>query len=206
MNLVFDFGAVVFTWQPAHLLAEHYPQWVAHHGTAQQLAHDLFHHPDWLAFDRGTLAQDEVVTRTAQRLRWSHADVHSLVTGVGRNLQPIAPTVDVLAKLVQRRAQQDNVRLYYLSNMPVPLARTLEHLHDFLDWFDGGVFSGDVGQIKPEPGIYQLLQSRYQLEPARTVFVDDLQANVEAARAHGWHAVQFTSAEQLTQDLAAWGV
>ena len=58
--------------------------------------------------------------------------------------------------------------------MPAPYARTLERLHDFLGDFDGGIFSGDVLLIKPEPAIYQLLQTRYALEPAKTVFIDDL--------------------------------
>lgn len=206
MNLVFDFGAVVFTWQPVHLLASRFPQWVSHHGDAGSLARDLFHHPDWLAFDRGVLAQDEVVARTAARLNWSAADVHSLVSGVGQHLQPIPATVDLLRRLAARRAERPELRLYFLSNMPRPMARTLEALHALIGWFDGGVFSGDVGQIKPEPGIYQLLQQRYRLDPARTIFVDDMPANVQAARLLGWRAIQFQSGEQLAQELAALGV
>lgn len=206
MNLVLDFGAVLFTWQPAQLLAEHYPRWVSHHGQAQALAQAIFHHPDWLDFDRGVLAQDEVVARTAQRLHWSAADVQDLVSGVGRNLQPMTGTLALLKRLVERRTRQGDVRLYFLSNMPAPLARTLEATHDFLAWFDGGLFSGDAGQIKPEPGIYQLMQARYQLEPARTLFVDDMLVNVEAARMQGWHAIAFSSSAQLDQDLQAWGL
>jgi putative hydrolase of the HAD superfamily len=67
--------------------------------------------------------------------------------------------------------------------------------------FDGGLFSGDVRLSKPSPEIYQLLQSRYQLEPQRTVFIDDMQANVDAAKEHGWKGIQFTSAAQLVEEL-----
>mgnify|MGYP001756992479 FL=1 len=60
--------------------------------------------------------------------------------------------------------------------------------------------------IKPEAAIYQLLQSRYDLDPVKTVFIDDLLGNIEAAQAQGWHGIHFKSAQQVTQDLQAWGL
>ena len=54
---------------------------------------------------------------------------------------------------------------------------------------------------KPDPGIYSLLQSRYSLAPGRTVFIDDLKANVDAARALGWKGIHFASAAQLAEEL-----
>jgi putative hydrolase of the HAD superfamily len=87
--------------------------------------------------------------------------------------------------------------------MPQPYARILERNNAFLKWFDGGIFSGDVKLIKPEHAIYQMLQTRYQLEPAQTVFIDDLLANVKAARALGWHGIHFESAQQLQTELDA---
>lgn len=44
------------------------------------------------------------------------------------------------------------------------------------------------------------------LQPAATLFIDDLQANVLAARQHGWQAVQFHSPLQLAQELVRLGV
>jgi putative hydrolase of the HAD superfamily len=68
------------------------------------------------------------------------------------------------------------------------------------------VFSGDVLLIKPEPAIYQLLQTRYALDPAQTIFIDDLLGNIEAARAQGWHGIHFKNAAQVTSDLQALGL
>ena len=78
MNIVFDFGAVLFTWQPAELLSGKHPTWVQQHGDAKALAQAIFHHPDWEAFDRGTSEQREVVAKTAQRLSLPHDDLHQL--------------------------------------------------------------------------------------------------------------------------------
>lgn len=206
MNIVFDFGAVLFTWQPADLLRTRFPEWVDAAGNAPALAQAIFHHEDWQAFDRGTSEQDHVVALTAERLALPHDDLHGLVSGIAQRLEPMQGTIDLLKGLVQRRESQQDVRLYFLSNMPAPYARILEDLHDFIEDFDGGIFSGDVSHIKPEPAIYQLLQDRYSLAPDRTVFVDDLKANIDAARAQGWHAIHFQSPEQLKQELAVLGL
>ncbi|WP_269822245.1 hypothetical protein [Aggregatibacter actinomycetemcomitans] len=44
------------------------------------------------------------------------------------------------------------------------------------------------------------------MNPQRTVFIDDSLRNVEGARNVGLHALQFTHAKKLKQDLIALGV
>lgn len=207
MNIVFDFGAVLFTWRPGTLLLETFPQHVRTPEEAAHLSHQVFGHADWHDFDRGLMDTDTVVARTAQRLNLPEQAFASLVHGIGERLTVMSDTLAVLTRLHQRRQARDGVTgLYYLSNMPVPYARYLEENHPFLQWFDGGIFSGDVSHIKPDAAIYQLLQSRYKLAPASTVFIDDLQHNVNAAKSLGWHGLHFTSAQQLQADLALLGL
>ena len=202
MNFVFDFGAVLFTWKPADLLARHFPLQAGTPDAASQLAHALFSHADWNAFDQGVLPMDAAIDRTSERLELDPLVLREFVEHIGERLQPIPETVALLEQLHALRGQNPALRLYYLSNMPEPYARALERRHAFLQYFDGGIFSGDVLHIKPNPAIYRLLQSRYSLEPAQTLFIDDLLANVMAARAQGWHAVQFESAEQLQSHIS----
>lgn len=202
MNVVFDFGAVLFTWRPTEIVAEAFPQRAANAADAKQLAHALFSHPDWHNFDRGLLEMDAVIHRTAQRLQLPARAVQSLIQGIGERLLPMVDTLAVLQSLHSRRQRGTGVKgLYFLSNMPVPYARELEHKHEFLNHFDGGIFSGDVLCSKPDPGIYSLLQSRYGLEPDKTVFIDDLKANVDAATALGWKGIHFQTAAQLAEEL-----
>lgn len=207
MNFVFDFGAVLFTWKPAELMAQCFPQRASTPTAAAELAHAMFAHADWHGFDRGAVQMDDVIARTSKRLDLDAHVLRGLVEHIGERLQPIPQTVALLQRLHALRAQQPaphpDLRLYYLSNMPEPYARTLEQRHAFLQWFDGGIFSGDVLHIKPDPAIYQLLQSRYALNPSQTLFIDDLSANVLAARAQGWHAIHFESAAQLQAEVAA---
>ncbi len=203
VNLVFDFGAVLIEWQPARLVASHFPELASTPQAAQQAVRSIFGHADWHDFDRGVMDPEDVVQRTAQRLALPLDEVRRLVSGIGERLTPMQETVEILADLAQRRDQCGDVRLYYLSNMPAPYARTLEHKYDFVRWFDGGIFSGDVQRSKPDPVIYRLLQSKYALEPAQTLFVDDVQDNVNVACSLGWNGLCFISAQQLRSSLAA---
>lgn len=201
-NVVFDFGAVLFSWRPDLLVAEQFPERAPDPQAARVLAHDIFHHDDWQSFDRGAVDLDDVIARTARRLALPQQPMATLMSGIGERLAPIADSLDWLARLRERRERTDDVRLYFLSNMPAPFARVLERRHAFLGWFDGGVFSGDVRWIKPEPAIYALLESRYALEPARTVFIDDLLVNVAVAQQRGWSGIHFQSAAQAAAQLA----
>ncbi len=202
MNIVFDFGAVLFTWQPGKLLLQTFPERVKTPQDAAKLSHQMFGHPDWHDFDRGVLAMEAVIDRTASRLDLPAAAMGDLVRGIGEHLTPIHETVALLQMLHTRRQAGEGVAgLYYLSNMPTPYARFLESQHSFLRCFDGGIFSGDVHHIKPEPEIYELLESRYALQSHRIVFIDDLKHNVEAATGRGWQGIQFESGAQLQAQL-----
>jgi putative hydrolase of the HAD superfamily len=202
MNLVFDFGAVLFDWQPSQLVAAHFPDLAATPQAAQQLARSVFYHDDWHAFDCGKVALETVVARTSTRLALPLSQVHELVSGIGERLRPIKETVGVLGELNQRRHLRGDVHLYFLSNMPAPYARTLQQKYPFLAWFEGGIFSGDVQCSKPDPAIFRLLQTRYELDPAQTIFIDDSQENVDVACGLGWHGLHFVSAQLLRAGLA----
>ena len=200
MNYVFDFGAVLVTWQPVNLLAECFPQQADSPAHAGHLAHAVFGHADWQSYDRGTLSMAEVIDRTSARLGLDAQRFSALVGSIGQRLIPMEDSIAWLAGLKARRDAGEDLRLYFLSDMPVDYARVLEQEHAFVRWFDGGIFSGDVGAIKPEAAIYQQLQDRHVLAPQQTVFFDDLLGNVQAARAQGWHAVQFHNAAQAQRD------
>lgn len=58
--------------------------------------------------------------------------------------------------------------------------------------FDVTVISGEVGLRKPDPAIFHHTLTALGTLPAQTVFVDDLQHNVDAARAVGLHGILHT--------------
>jgi 2-haloacid dehalogenase len=77
---------------------------------------------------------------------------------------------------------------------------------EFLHWFDGHVISGLEGVVKPDPTIFRRMLRRFDLEPSRTLFIDDSAVNIEAAAAIGINAIQFESPAQLRAHLEQLGL
>jgi epoxide hydrolase-like predicted phosphatase len=73
----------------------------------------------------------------------------------------------------------------------------------FDDLFDVVVISGEVGMRKPEERIFQLAATRLGLMPAECAFVDDVEGNVVAARALGFHAVHHSEPALTRSELFA---
>jgi len=198
MKIVFDFGGVLFGWHPPRLLQRELPHRAHDTASTERLVDEIFqgYSGDWGEFDRGTVTVPDLVARIAARTGLSEAEVQAVVDGVPRELQPVAATVALLQKL-----REDGKRLFYLSNMPAPMADHLEREHHFLQWFEDGVFSARVGDIKPNATIYALAAERFGVPPAELVFIDDMPKNVVAARAAGWNAIHFVDATQCEAAL-----
>ncbi len=69
------------------------------------------------------------------------------------------------------------------------------------DLVDKVIISAEVGLAKPDPRIFKLALDLFSLQPAETIFVDDLLVNVEAAEKVGIRAIQFHSNEQVFAEV-----
>jgi HAD superfamily hydrolase (TIGR01509 family) len=63
------------------------------------------------------------------------------------------------------------------------------------------IFSAEVSLAKPDPRIYHLILDKLGVEASQAIFVDDFQANVDAANALGMHGVSFKNSLQARQDV-----
>jgi len=84
-----------------------------------------------------------------------------------------------------RRARASGLKTGLISNTWGEVATG----HDLSGLFDAEVRSGEEGLRKPEPEIYRLAARRLGVTPGECVFVDDIPANVEGARAVGMWAL-----------------
>ena len=71
------------------------------------------------------------------------------------------------------------------------------------EWFEAGVFSGRVKQIKPGVEVFATAVQRFGVPAESLVFLDDHPANIKAAKALGWQAILFKDAEQARAELQA---
>ena len=190
--VVFDIGGVLLDWDPRHLYRKLFEDEEAMNRFLEQVCTMEWHQ----RHDRGYS-----VVESCEKLATAHPEHAELIRAWGTRSEemvagPIDGTVEILQEL--RRA---GVACYALSNMeresyPRRVAR-----YPFLSWFDGAVVSGFEGVIKPDPEIFRLLLSRFDLRPDRTLVIDDSAANVEAARGLGMHAICFRSPVQLREEL-----
>jgi putative hydrolase of the HAD superfamily len=203
LRIVFDFGGVLFHWQPLQLVRRFLPRHAVDDDASRALVASVFQGfgGDWTQFDRGVLGAGDLVHRIAARTGLDAASVAALVDGVPPSLTPNPGTVDLLLRL-----HAAGMPLHFLSNMPAPYAEHLDRTHpELMRCFASGVYSSHVRLVKPEAELFQLASRRFAAPPERLVLIDDIAANVEAARAHGWKAVQFSDARSAEHALRANG-
>jgi len=142
----------------------------------------------------------------ARILKDEHPDKAELIDAFGTRqgemmAGPVAGSVEVLRELRDR-----GTPLYALSNWPAEGFPQARERFDFLQWFRGIVISGEVGAIKPQPRIYEVLLERFAIDPLRAVYIDDVEANAAAARPFGIHPIHFTNSAALRAELVTLGL
>jgi len=197
--VVFDFGNVLGFFshrRAAEQLALFAPAGV----TADDLLGFLGDSDLEIAFEEGRLTTTEVLARLRQRFDLRGSD-EQLALAAADMFTPNVP-VCALVPLLRRR-----YRLVLLSNtndlhyrhFRRQFAQTLDHFHAL-------VVSHEVGVRKPDPAVYHHARERAGCSPAECLFIDDLPANVTAARACGWQSVLYTKADDLRRLLLRAGV
>lgn len=106
-----------------------------------------------------------------------------------------------LVKDLQRQGYQTAL----LSNVRGSQAAIKRKL-GYYNLFDPVLLSYEIGIKKPDPEIYKLLLSKLQALPQTVLFIDNKQANVDAAKELGVDGIVFLSSDQLIQELGKRGI
>jgi putative hydrolase of the HAD superfamily len=148
-------------------------------------------------FEQGEISAEDFVAETCRLLDMniSYADFWELWM---RIFLPETLIPEALFEGLRR-----NYRLLLLSNTNSIHFEMARERYPLLRHFDGYVLSYEVGAMKPSPRIYQTAVERAGCLAGECLFIDDLEANVEAARREGMDAVRFESCGQLEAELRA---
>ncbi len=193
-TVIFDIGGVLVGFGREHFFEQFgYPDELC-----RKLYQSTIRSPYWKGFDRGVLPDAEVIdlmaaytTELEQEIRLSMENVH----GVVLRMDEAIPWI--------KEIQESGRRALYLSNYSMKVARENADALDFLPYLDGGILSCDYHVIKPDPAFYKILIEKYDLEPSKCVFLDDLEENLAAARELGIHTIQVRDHEQAAAELAS---
>ena len=196
-TVVFDLGGVLIDWDPRYLYRQLFDDpremesFLAEVTTTEWNAHQDAGRPwaEGIELLVATYPERRDLIE-AFHLRWPE-----MLAG------EIQGTVDVFGEL-----RTAGVRLVALSNWSADMFSVARERFGFLAWFEGIVISGDVGVNKPDRRIFEHLVERFGIEPATALFIDDSSANVNAAAAMGFRAIQFTDPTALRVELGRVGL
>ena len=197
MNLVFDLGGVVLRWDPDAIIAGVFSD----PKIRAKVKQGVFADPDWLELDRGTLDREDAIRRAAKRTGVAESEIRELLYSVPASLVAFPDSVDLLYRLKAK-----GFPLYCLSNMHLASLEHIQRAHRFWEVFSGTVFSCSLNLCKPEPAIYEHLLRAFGLKPSETLFMDDVQVNLDAAARVGLRTMRFENATQCERELRALGL
>lgn len=197
-TLLFDFGNVVAFFDHDRAIR----RLLAH---TERTAEDLWQlvYQDDLAcrYERGEASTDELfaVARDHGGVRCSQAEFVDAFCDI---FWPNPPMADLVARL-----KANGYRLVLASNTnEAHYERYREQFRDVLAHFDAIAVSHEAGARKPDRGFFEYAHRLAGCAKGECLFVDDLGANVSAAREFGWRAVHFKRFDDLIPDLRAAGV
>ena len=116
-------------------------------------------------------------------------------------------TTQNLAMLAwQQQLKQRGLLTAILSNMGDTVLASIEREYAWIQDFDVLVWSYQLRIAKPDPAIYNFVLKELGTLPGETLFLDDRLVNVDAARALGIQALQFSTVDRLRADLIRSGL
>ena len=190
--IIFDFGNVLLEWNPRLV----YRRFFQNEQEMEQFLHDV-NFMDWnlqqdkgRSFAEGVAELSKEFPQYAELIQAYHDNwIHS----IGNSL---TGTIEIMERL-----KNAGYQLYGLSNWSAETFPIARDKYDFFNLLDDIVISGEVGAVKPDPEIFEILLKRIGRPASQCLFIDDALANVEAARTLGFATVHFQSPEQLENEL-----
>ena len=185
-NLVFDLGNVLIEWNSEKILTYFEPE----KERRQVLRQAIFESGVWHQTDKGELSLKEACEEVLTQL---DASYHSAIKNIFYHWYEVVYVYSDLQERIRLWVAQD-YRIYILSTT----CEIFYHIEKagllpIYPLLSGYILSSEVGVVKPEAEIYQKLLKKYNLNPVESVFIDDIQANLDTAAEMGFETILSTS-------------
>ena len=185
-NLVFDLGNVLIEWNSEKILTYFEPE----KERRQVLRQAIFESGVWHQTDKGELSLKEACEEVLTQL---DASYHSAIKNIFYHWYEVVYVYSDLQERIRLWVAQD-YRIYILSTT----CEIFYHIEKagllpIYPLLSGYILSSEVGVVKPEAEIYQKLLKKYNLNPVESVFIDDIQANLDTAAELGFETILSTS-------------
>lgn len=145
-------------------------------------------------YREGKITRDEFWKKLLSQLHIDE-EINTLEDEWINGYELIEGTRDIILELSK------NYKVYYLSDNVRERVERINGKYSFFQWFEGGIFSHEVGVKKPHPQIYRLALEKASVHPNEAVFIDDKESCLPPAIEMGMTTILFTSPEQLRKEL-----
>jgi HAD superfamily hydrolase (TIGR01509 family) len=194
--IIFDFGNVVGFFDRGRTLEKLRPFTTL---TPEAMLASLYDGDLEDRFERGHLTPLAFLEQ-ARQLGQLRCDIEFLAEAIG----DIFSRNPEVCELIPKLAQHHRILLGSNTNA-IHSNRFMTQFADVLSHFDSLVLSHEIGARKPAAEFFRQCQGRADAQPSECVFVDDLVANVEGARAVGFHGIVYQPRANLAEKLRALG-
>lgn len=148
----------------------------------------------------GTLYREAKITRDQfwQRFLkavWIDEDVDTLEDRWISGYELIEGTKQVVQELSKK------YKVFFLSDNVSERIKRINKKYNFLEWFEGGIFSHEVGVRKPNPKIYKLILKKIGVKPNQAIFIDDKPHFLPSAAQLGIKTILFENPDKLQKEL-----
>lgn len=194
--ILFDLGGVLFTNGTKKFIGYLHTKY----GTDKDLLKNIVDKgeiPD--AYREGKIGRDEFWKAVQEKLQLPES-TESLEKEWIYGYELIEETKNIIQELTK------SYKVYFLSDNVKERVDAINKKFNFLMWFEGGVFSHEVGIRKPNPKIYQFALEKAGVKPQETVFIDDKESALLPAKDMGITTLLFESPTQLRNDLKKIGL
>ena len=182
-NVIFDYGNVLVDWNPAYLFL---PVFNGDEEKCRFFTDNICNREWFTRMDRGEDMDTCVAELQAQYPEY--ADAIALFRD--RWFDMCHGDIPGMLEIIQD-LKQKGYGAFGLTNWPAATFAEARRRFKTIGSIDNYVVSSSVHLAKPEPAIYQLLLSKYNLKAQECVFIDDRADNVNAAMALGMSGIVY---------------
>ena len=182
-NVIFDYGNVLVDWSPAYLFL---PVFDGDEEKCRFFMDNVCNREWFTRMDRGE-SMDTCVAEL-QKVYPQYADAVAMFRD--RWFEMCNGEIPGMLEIIQD-LKAKGVGVYGLTNWPAETFPEARRRFKTLASIDKYVVSSSVKLAKPEPEIFQLLLSKYNLNSCECIFIDDRKDNVDAAISLGMSGIVY---------------
>lgn len=187
-NIVFDMGKVLVNYDAMQVCRHH----IQDEQDRKEVCTAVFISPEWVMLDMGVISEEQALRQMCARLPerlWEAArlcmrDWDKYCMWPIQEMEPVV-----------RALKNQGFGIYLCSNASNRLPQMYQQVIPAVECFDGILFSAPEKCMKPQREIYERLFARFGLRAEECFFIDDVQINIDGAKACGMDGYCFADGD-----------